>query len=194
MKCPRCGTEITDAQPQCPECGFSMADLTTLAGGPPPERKGFVNDFAGVIPGKVAKRLERRLRDFKEKVGPELVLATVQTTAPLKPSEYVFWLHNQWELGGEANLGVLILVALQERRVESEVGYGLEHIVTDAASERLLNEVMVPYLKQGDFGGAAEQGAEALIHLLLEAAETLAKSAEQQENPPEESNSEAGQD
>ena len=188
MKCPRCGTEISDAQPKCPECGFSMEDLTALAGGPPPKRLGFVNDYAGVIPGKVVKRLDKHLRRFKKDVGPELVVATLDTTAPLKPSEYVFWLHNQWDLGGEANLGVLILIALEERRVESEVGYGLEHIITDAESERLLNEVMVPYLKKGDFGTAVEQGAEALIQLLLEAAEA-AETAQQQENPQAEANS-----
>ena len=145
-----------------------MDDLAQLAGNPPPERVGFVNDFAEVIPRKLASQLEKRLADFKEHVGPEIVFATVQSTEPLKPSEYVFWLHNVWDLGGEANLGVLCLVALKERRVESEVGYGLEQIITDEHSAQVLNDVMVPYLKHNNFGEAIEQGAEALIAHLVD--------------------------
>ena len=145
-----------------------MDNLSELAGGPAPKRKGFVNDYAGKLNAKTAKRLESELAAFKEEVGPELVFALVESTKPLQPSEYVFWLHNAWDLGGEENLGVLFLIALEERRVESEVGYGLEHIFTDEESERLLNEVMVPYLKAGDYSKAAEQGARALINFLIE--------------------------
>ena len=171
MKCPRCGAEINDALPKCEQCGFSIDDLASLAGKPPPERLGFVNDYVGKIKAKTAKLLESELAAFKAEVGPEIVLALVQTTGPLKPSEYVFWLHNAWDLGGEQNLGVLLLIALDERRIESEVGYGLEHIFTDEESEKLLVEVMVPYLTKGDFSKAAEQGAKALITFLIEYAE-----------------------
>lgn len=171
MKCPRCGVKINDALPKCEQCGFSLDDLASLAGKAPPERLGFVNDYVGKINAKTAKLLESELAAFKAEVGPEVVLAVVQNTHPLKPSEYVFWLHNAWDLGGEQNLGILFLIALDERRVESEVGYGLEHIFTDEESEKLLVEVMVPYLAKGDFSKAAEQGAKALIAFLIEYAE-----------------------
>lgn len=104
MKCPRCGLIVTDQVPQCRGCGFSLEDLDRRAGRLP-ERTGFVSDHAGLLSPEERAALEQRLARFHEENGGEIVVATVATTRPVKPAEYVFWLFNRWNVGGPEHAG-----------------------------------------------------------------------------------------
>lgn len=119
-----------------------------------PEPTGFVNDYAGVLSPKDLVDLNSLAESIKGKTGAELAAAVIQTTSPLEPKEYAVRLFEHWKVGekGKDN-GVLVLIALKERRVEVEVGYGLEGVLTDAATGRILDEYMVPKLRSGDYAG-----------------------------------------
>jgi len=165
MKCPSCGTEISDRVDACPNCTFTLAILDRQLP-PPPLRSGYVNDFAGVLSRGEVLRIEQRCYEVLIRAKAELVVVTVPTTAPVKPSEYVFWLANRWDLGGPENRGLMILLALEERRVESEVGYSLEPIITDEESLRILQEHVVPFLREGNYAEGLYQAVDVLGQII----------------------------
>jgi len=81
----------------------------------------------------------------------------------LTPAEMAFWLLNHWGIGGRQNRGLLVLLALEERRIEVEVGYGLEPIVSDAAADAILDEHIVPLLSAGDLAKALDESVARLV-------------------------------
>jgi len=161
MKCPRCGLIVADQVPQCRGCGFSIGDLDRRLGRPP-DRVGRVNDFGGRLSPEERQRLEDRLAQFQPEGGGEIVVATLESTRPVKPSEYVFWLFNRWQIGGDTQAGVLLLLAWRERRIESEIGNAWEALVTEEESDVLLGEHVVPWLQEGRIGEALWQGVDHL--------------------------------
>lgn len=169
MKCPRCSLIVTDRVPRCRGCGFSIGDLDRRLRHVP-ERVGFVNDFVKLLAPEKKSDLESRLAQFHQQVGGELVLVTVSSTKPVKPSEYVFWLFNRWQVGGEAHAGLLVLLAQKERRVECEVGYAWEPIISDVESGQVLDASVVPLLREGRVYEALRQGMEQLASVIQQAA------------------------
>ena len=165
VRCPHCAIDLNDPSPQCPRCGFHIRDLDAVLGDPPP-RTGNVVDAAGVFTAADARRLEERLAAFASHTGFEMVVATVSTTKPRLPSEYVFWLFNRWMIGGDRHAGVMILLAMAERRIESEVGHALERVVTDAASTRILEEHAVPFLRAQRYGEGVYHAVDMLARVL----------------------------
>jgi uncharacterized protein len=137
--------------------------LTWAAEPPLPDHSGFVTDLAGVIGTATAQKLEGLCRQLAKQTGAELAVATVKTVAPLDSKTYAGKLFEKWRIGkkGKDN-GVLLLLAMDERRVEIEVGYGLEGVITDAGAGRILDDYVVPFFKQGQFGEGLYNGAAAL--------------------------------
>ncbi len=165
MKCPRCGLIVTDQLPICQGCGFSIRDLDRRMG-QMPERVGFVNDFARLLPTEEKARVEDRLSELHQRCGGKVVLVTANSTKPIKPSEYVFWLFNRWSVGGGVHAGLLILLAWEERRIECEVGYSWEHIISDVESGEVLDAHVVPLLKAGKIAEALEHAVEQFVNII----------------------------
>jgi uncharacterized protein len=145
----------------CPHCRFTLSVLE-LQFPPPPPQIGHVNDWAGVLSATAAERIAHRCQEVFARTQAELIVVTVSTTAPVQPAEYIFWLANRWDMGGTENRGLLILLALQERRVESEVGYALEPLLSDAVSAQLLEEHVVPLLRTEQYADGMYQAVNVL--------------------------------
>ena len=128
-----------------------------------PDHNGYVNDFAGVLSPDTVKTLDGVCRSLEQKTSAELAIAVVKSVAPLDSKEYAVKLFEKWKIGkkGKDN-GILLLVAIDERRVEIEVGYGLEGTITDATAGRILDEFVVPYFKQGQMDAGVIGGAKAI--------------------------------
>ena len=169
MKCPRCSLIVTDRVPECKGCGFKIDDLDKKIK-KIPKRAGFANDFAKVLKDEEKTNIEHYLAKLYEDYGVEFVLALCKTTKPVKPSEYVFWLFNKWQIGGDMHAGIMILLALSERRIESEVGYSLEPVITDVESGEVLDEYMLPLLKTDKIADALRIGVEKLAGIIKKAA------------------------
>ena len=118
-----------------------------------PEPQGFINDFAGVLTAVQKLELDQVASSLEQDNGAELAVAIVETVAPLDPKAFAVQLFEAWGIGerGHDN-GVLILLAMAERRIEIEVGYGLEGVLTDAVCGRLLDDWAIPHFRQGDMG------------------------------------------
>ena len=127
------------------------------------DRSHFVFDKANVIDDTSRGSLESLCRELEAKTSTELVIATVGTTAPLVPKEYVVKLFEKWKVGkkGKDN-GMLMLVSITDRRVEVETGYGIEGILPDGKVGKILRDNVIPFFKEGNYGLGILSGASQL--------------------------------
>ena len=134
-----------------------------------PRPVGHVNDFAKVMDPGTARKLEAILGEINSKLGPQIAVVTVSDMGGLDEGTYAVELMKDWGIGSkERNDGILLLVAIGERRLKIEVGYGLEHLFTDARSGQILDSYVVPHAKAGDWGSAITSGALAIASVIAE--------------------------
>jgi uncharacterized protein len=132
-----------------------------------PELTGRVVDQANVLPAGTRSALETKLADLESKSGIQLVVATIASLEDSDVETYANQLFRAWKLGEKPkNNGVLLLVAPKERKVRIEVGYGLEGVLTDALSNVIITNQIVPKFKAGDFAGGIERGVDGIIAAL----------------------------
>lgn len=148
--------------------GWVLA-LLAFAAGPahaalPPPPEGPVLDQAGIIPDAQEAALDARLREYNQRTGRAVIVATVNALDGQTVEMYAVELFETWGIGGkESDQGLLLLVAPNERKVRIEVGYGLHQYVTDALSGRIIRGAIAPPFKAGDFAGGINAGVDALI-------------------------------
>ena len=158
-----------------------------------PELTGRVVDAADLLPPAEEAALTRKLEALEQASSRLLVVATVPDLQGYPIEDYCYQLGRHWGIGQrEANNGVILLVAPNERRVRIEVGYGLEPIVTDALSHQIIQNEILPRFKADDYPGGIAAGADALIAQLQappEVAEQRALEASARQQADEESGS-----
>jgi uncharacterized membrane protein YgcG len=153
-----------------------------------PTATGYVNDFAGVLQPSTKQEIELAAMQLEANTSMELAVVTVKSVAPLQLKDYAVELFRRWKIGKKGkNNGVLFIVAVQDRRVEIEVGYGLEHVLTDSKCGQLLDRAVVPYFKKGDWNGGISSGAQAIIATLTGKEVSLGERTTSPENPSAES-------
>jgi len=138
--------------------------LPCLAAQSLPKPSGFVNDFAKVMKAKDADAVESLAAAVKEKTGAELALVTVDSYAPYATiSDYSIALAEAWGVG-ERNKdnGIILVLAMTEREVRIEVGYGLEGAIPDSVAGRILDTVVIPAFQNDDFSGGLREGCRAI--------------------------------
>lgn len=135
-----------------------------------PEPRGFVNDFAGVINSQTEERITRIARKLQQASGAEIAVVTVETIAPYPDIEsFSIELAEKWKVGSaEEDNGLILLLAMQERQVRIEVGYGLEGAIPDGLAGEIRDESMLPYFRQGDFSQGFLKTTEAVAGLIAE--------------------------
>ena len=120
---------------------------------------GYVSDLAGVIGAEAGARLEALCTEVEQKTAVQMAIVTVKSLEDESVENYAVDLFKQIGVGSKKdNRGVLLLVAPNERKYRIEVGYGLEPVINDARAGDA-GRAMVPYLRQGNYGKAAEAGA-----------------------------------
>jgi len=147
--------------------GLALASSTAQAQVPVPPATSHVIDQTGSLDAAQSGALETRLAAFEREHGAQVVVLIVPTTAPETIEQFGIRVADQWRLGRQGvDDGVIVLVALKDRAARIEVGYGLEGVLTDAASHRILSETMVPKLRGGDVAGDVSDGVERLLSTL----------------------------
>ncbi|MFA6602123.1 MAG: TPM domain-containing protein, partial [Candidatus Paceibacterota bacterium] len=141
-----------------------LLPFAVLAYVSPGRPSGFVNDFANVLPEGDEAGLESKLSDFRSATSIEISVATVPTLGDESLEGYAVKLYEDWGVGqkGKDN-GLLILVAPNDRAAKIEVGYGLEGTVTDLQAGNVVNKIMLPAFKAGDYSGGLSGAVDALI-------------------------------
>ena len=138
------------------------------AGAPPyPELSGPVVDQANIIPPYVREALEQKLRAYDDSSGNQLVVVTVQTLDGYPIEYWGYQLGRNWGIGQkDKNTGALLIVDVAEHKLRIEVGYGLEGTLTDALSDDIIRNSIVPKFRQNDYGGGISDGVDAVLKVL----------------------------
>lgn len=132
-----------------------------------PYLTGRVNDYAGILSPDAEGRLESRLEALETSHGAQVVVLTVPTLDGEPIEDFGIRVGEAWKIGrGEVDDGVILIVASQDRRMRIEVGYGLEATIPDAYARRILDNILTPRFRAGDFDGGVEAGVEALATLV----------------------------
>lgn len=149
-----------------------------------PKPTGAVNDFAGVIPAQYAGPMENLAREVLEKTGTAIVVATVKTIGDNDPNDYANRLYQAWgiEKKGE-DKGILIFLAVKERRVRIETGYGVEGILPDGLAGEILDRHAIPWLKKGDYGQGLAEAMAAVSSVVAKAAGVPLTGAQSPQQP-----------
>lgn len=130
---------------------------------PVPELTGRVVDTTGTLDPAQRDSLEARLAAIEQRHGSQVAILVVLTTDPEPIEAYAIRVAEQWKLGrAEVDDGVLLVVAMRDRRMRIEVGYGLEGAIPDAIAKRIIAEQMAPRFQAGDFAGGLESAVDAI--------------------------------
>lgn len=155
-------------------CVLAVLLAPSLAGAQPapPALEAPVNDFAHVIDAPSAAAIEQRIRALQAASGDVVVVATVPTFQPYGDiREYAgrMFLNGGRGVGqkGKDN-GLLIVVAVQDRRVDVEVGYDLEAFVTDGFAGETIRDVMTPEFRRGNYGAGLLAGTTRIINRIAD--------------------------
>jgi uncharacterized protein len=132
-----------------------------------PPLAGHVVDTTGTLAPEAVARLESTLAAFEARKGSQIAVLLVRSTAPEALEQYSLRVAEQWRIGRSGvDDGVVLVVALDDRRMRFEIGYGLEGAVPDALARRIIAETIAPRFYEGDFAGGLEAGLDALIGLI----------------------------
>ncbi len=125
---------------------------------------GFVNDFAGVLNVEQKQQLEQKLSGFEKSTGNEISIAVIKNLGGDTVENFAVELFKDWKIGKkDKDNGALILVAIDDREMRIEVGYGLEGVLTDAQSSWIINNEMVPAFRDNDFYGGLNTATDKII-------------------------------
>jgi uncharacterized protein len=132
---------------------------------PPPT--GRVVDDAGILSQDTQQKLTDLLAQQEKQTGDQVVVATLKSLQGYPIEDYGYQLGRAWGIGQKGkNNGALIIVAPNEHKVRIEVGYGLEGVLTDAQSKVIIDEVMTPAFKQGNYDAGVFNGTLAVLHAI----------------------------
>ena len=123
-----------------------------------------VNDFAGILTPAEKESLEERCRNLREKSGAQLAVVTIKSLEGGQIDDFAVKLFKRWGIGQkDQKNGVLLLVAIQDRKARIEVGYGLEPILPDALAGRILNEQLFPAFKQQHYADGLTAAVDRIV-------------------------------
>lgn len=132
-----------------------------------PTLTGPVVDQAHLLPTAVFDSLSQKLAAYAGKNGTQLVVVTVPTLNGYPIEYYGYQLGRHWGIGQKGkNNGALLIVDVGEKRVRIEVGYGLEGTLTDAQSSNIINSIILPRFKKGDYAGGIVAGTDGILAVL----------------------------
>lgn len=134
---------------------------------PVPALTARVMDLSSTLTPEARSTLEAKLAAFETEVGSQIVVLLVNTTQPEDIASYTFRVADSWKIGRKAvGDGVLMVVAVQDRRVRIEVARTLEGAIPDLAAKRVIDEAITPRFRQGDYAGGIDSGLSRLMGLV----------------------------
>ncbi len=138
---------------------------------PVPALTGHVVDQAGLLDAAARQRLALVLADYETRTGSQIAVLIVKSTEPEAIEQFSIRVADAWKLGRKGqDDGVLLVVAKDNpkalRRLRIEAGRGVQGVLTDAQSKRVLQDVIAPHFRQNDFYGGLVAGTAAISALL----------------------------
>ena len=138
--------------------------LTSWAQLAVPALSGHVVDTTASLPAAGLQQLDSRLSAFEQQRGTQIVVLLVPTTQPEDIASYANRVANSWKIGRrEVGDGLLLIVALNDRKVRIEVAKTLEGAIPDLAAKRIIDAAITPAFKRGDYLAGLNAGVDQLM-------------------------------
>ena len=133
----------------------------------PSQPIGMVNDYADMLSTNEEYKLEQKLRSYRDTTSNVIVIAIINSLEGYSREEVATELMNNWQIWeGKRYNGVLILISKTDRELKIEIGYGLEGAIPDAMANRIVQDILIPNLRNGSVYQGLDNATNALIQLV----------------------------
>ncbi len=130
----------------------------------PPATEGLVHDYTGTLTSFQKEDLNRKLIAYDDSTSSQIAVVIIKTLEGYDIAEYALALGRKWGIGGaEFSNGVLVLIAMDDRKSRIEVGYGLEGAITDVTASHILENSVKPNFQAGNYYRGLDQATDDLI-------------------------------
>jgi len=134
---------------------------------PIPSLERRVTDTADILAADREAALEEKLAAFEARKGAQIAVLTVASTAPEEIEQYSIRVVDAWKLGRKGvDDGALLIIAVEDRALRIEVGRGLEGVLTDLTSNRIIDETITPLFRGGDYAAGIDAGVDRMISVV----------------------------
>ena len=141
---------------------FAQADIP-----PKPKLQTSVYDGAKMLSGSEKNALEQKLINYSDTTSTQIVVATVKTIHGEDIAFYATKWAQKWGIGQvDKDNGIFLLIAKDDKRLTIQTGQGVEHLLTDALSKRIIENIITPAFKKGDFYTGLDRGTSAIIQIM----------------------------
>lgn len=130
---------------------------------------GYVNDFAGLLTASQQSALAQMLSELERKTTSQIAVVTLRSLEGGEISDFSNRLFEKWGIGkkGKDN-GVMVLVAIEDRKAWIETGYGLEPILPDARAGRILDEAVIPAFRRNNYAAGLIAGVQVIASIIAQ--------------------------
>jgi uncharacterized protein len=133
----------------------------------PPQSKNIVTDYTNTLSESERQSLEQKLVSFNDSTSSQVAIVIMSSVGNYDIADYSVQLYNKWGIGQkEKNNGVLILVAKDDRKVWITTGYGMEGVLPDALSKRIVNNDILPNFKEGNYYEGLDEAVNSIISIV----------------------------
>ena len=132
-----------------------------------PELKQRVTDLTQSISSNDLSYLEDKLARFEQEKGSQIAVLILPSTKPEEIEQFSIRVAEKWQIGrGGVDDGVLMIVAMNDRKLRIDVGYGLEGAIPDIYAKRIIENIITPEFRHGQFANGINKGLDAIIDLI----------------------------
>ena len=132
-----------------------------------PTLRGRVNDYANVLQTSQVQALEAQLAQFEHDTGHQVAVLTIPTLDGEDIEGFSIRVAESWKIGKKGfDNGVILVVAVKDRRLRLEVGYGLEGVLPDAIAKTITSNYIVPSFRSQDYAGGIIAGIDAVVKVI----------------------------
>ncbi|RYU89503.1 TPM domain-containing protein [Mucilaginibacter terrigena] len=123
-----------------------------------------VSDFTGTLSGDQKQQLDTKLKAFEDSTSIQIAVVIVPTVGDYEISDYALKLGRKWGVGTkDKNNGVMVLVALNDRKMTIQTGYGTEGALPDIITQQIIQNDMKPRFREGDYYGGLDAAVTNII-------------------------------
>ncbi len=141
-----------------------QAQIGKIIPAKPPVSKGLVHDYTGTLTSHQVEALNQKLIAYDDSTSNQIAVVIIRSLEDYDIAEYALALGRSWGIGGsEFSNGVLVLIAIDDRKSRIEVGYGLEGAITDITARNILDNSITPNFKQGNYYRGLDEATDNII-------------------------------
>lgn len=143
---------------------FIVTGFSALAQDFPAKPTKLVNDYTNTLSAAQLAQLEQKLVAFDDSSSTQIAIAVLKSVGDYDINEYTLELGRKWGVGQAGkNNGIMIVVAVGDRKISIQTGYGLEGVLPDIYAKRIIENEIKPHFKSGDYFSGLNAGTDAII-------------------------------